>query len=130
MYSMRLDMQTQTGKDMSVTNRTACFDRAMRALANPFRRKVLLWLADPDAYFTEAEYATFRAVSAGMLHARSGLSQSTVSGHLAQLEKAGLIHSKKVGQWVFFSRNEAAIRELADWFSTDIGRVAETSHVN
>ncbi|ACC74099.1 metalloregulator ArsR/SmtB family transcription factor [Paraburkholderia phymatum] len=114
---------------MSATDPTADFDRAIRALAHPFRRKVLQWLADPDEYFTVPEYAAFRAVSAGMLHARSGLSQSTVSGHLAQLEHAGLIRSKKVGQWVFYSRNDVAMRELAEWFCADVAGVAEMSRV-
>ena len=126
---MRFDAQNEAGRDMNATGQTDAFDMAMRALAHPFRRNVLQWLADPDVYFTGAEYAAFRAVSAGMLHARSGLSQSTASGHLAQLEKAGLIRSKKVGQWVFFSRNEVAIRELAEWFSADVARIVETPHL-
>ena len=110
---------------MSTTGTMIDFDAAIRALAHPFRRKVLQWLAHPDKYFTEAEYCALRAVSAGMLHARSGLSQSTASGHLSQLERAGLIKTQKVGQWVFFSRNEDAIRELAEWLRVDIARISE-----
>jgi ArsR family transcriptional regulator len=48
-----------------------------------------------------------------------------VSGHLSQLERAGLIKTQKVGQWVFFSRNENAIRELAEWLCADIARISE-----
>jgi DNA-binding transcriptional ArsR family regulator len=99
------------------------FDAAIKALAHPFRRKVLDWLAEPEKYFSEPEYAAFRSVSAGMLHTRSGLSQSTVSCHLSQLEKAGLVDAKKVGQWTFFSRNESAIRELAEQFNSDVARL-------
>ncbi|MEM5345334.1 ArsR/SmtB family transcription factor [Paraburkholderia azotifigens] len=99
------------------------FDSAIKALAHPFRRKVLEWLADPEKYFSEPEYTAFRSVSAGMLHTRSGLSQSTVSGHLSQLEKAGLIDARKVGQWTFFSRNETALREFADRCYADVARL-------
>ncbi|MBN3756160.1 helix-turn-helix transcriptional regulator [Paraburkholderia sp. Tr-20389] len=101
------------------------FDAVIKALAHPFRRNVLEWLADPERYFSEPEYAAFRSVSAGMLHTRSGLSQSTVSGHLSQLERAGLINAKKVGQWTFFSRNETAIREFADRCCVDVARLGK-----
>ncbi len=106
-----------------MTGQTMDFDAAIRALAHPYRRQVLQWLANPDEYFMEAGYSALRAVSVSMLHARSGLSQSTVSVHLSQLERAGLIKAQKVGQWVFFSRNEMAIRELAEWLCSDIARV-------
>lgn len=99
------------------------FDASIKALAHPFRRNVLEWLADPEQYFSGPEYAALRSVSAGMLHTRSGLSQSTVSCHLAQLEKAGLIHARKVGQWTFFSRNESALREFADRCYVDVARL-------
>ncbi|SIT40159.1 ArsR family transcriptional regulator [Paraburkholderia piptadeniae] len=98
------------------------FDAMVRALAHPFRRKVLQWLADPASHLFDAEYALLRGVSAGMIHSKSGLSQSTVSGHLSQLERAGLVNAKRVGQWVIFSRNEAAIREFAGWLHDDIAR--------
>ena len=101
------------------------FDAAIKALAHPFRRNVLEWLADPERYFSEPEYSAFRSVSAGMLRTRSGLSQSTVSGHLSQLERAGLINAKKVGQWTFFSRNETAIREFADRCRVDLARLGK-----
>ncbi len=45
-----------------------------------------------------------------MIDRRTGLSQSTVSAHLATLQRAGLVTSRKVGQWHFFKRNEDLIR--------------------
>jgi ArsR family transcriptional regulator len=99
------------------------FDTVIRALAHPFRRKVLQWLADPADYFSEIEHSPFRGVSAGMVHARSGLSQSTVSGHLSQLERAGLLKAQKVGQWVFLSRDEDVIREFSEWLCVDLARI-------
>jgi ArsR family transcriptional regulator len=44
-----------------------------------------------------------------MIDRQSGLSQSTVSGHLAILQKAGLVTVQRVGQWNFFKRNEEVI---------------------
>ncbi|MFC0576473.1 ArsR/SmtB family transcription factor [Paraburkholderia solisilvae] len=99
------------------------FDAAMRALAHPFRRQVLQWLADPATHFCEVEPSPIQGVSVGMLRARSGLSQSTVSAHLSQLERAGLIKAQKIGQWVFLSRNESAIREFAERLCGDIAKI-------
>lgn len=95
-------------------------DTIFRALAHPFRRQVLQWLADPLQYFPENQRFPFQGVSMGMLHAKSGMSQSTVSSHVAQLERAGLLYAHKVGQWVFLTRNEDAIREFAERLCVDL----------
>jgi DNA-binding transcriptional ArsR family regulator len=42
------------------------------------------------------------------------MSQSTVSAHLATLHKAGLVTSKRVGQWIFFKRDDAVIQAFLD----------------
>jgi ArsR family transcriptional regulator len=41
-----------------------------------------------------------------------GLSQSTISAHLATLQRAGLLTSKRLGQWVYYQRNETVIDEF------------------
>ena len=58
-------------------------------------------------------------VCAGMIDARCGQSQSTVSAHLAALKRAGLVSSKQVGPFVFFKRNEAAIQAFVDYIKAD-----------
>ena len=80
-----------------------------KALANPTRRQILAWLKDPSAHFSMQEYPLELGVCAGLIDQRAGLSQSTVSAHLATLQRAGLITSRKVGQWIFFKRNEDLI---------------------
>lgn len=85
-------------------------DAIHKALANPVRREILAWLREPHVYFAEQEFALEHGVCAGRIDARCGLSQSTVSAHLAALQKAGLVSAKRVGQWVFFRRNEPVIR--------------------
>lgn len=84
-------------------------DAIHKALANPVRREILAWLREPQAYFADQELALKHGVCAGKIDERCGLSQSTVSAHLATLQRAGLITSKRVGQWVFFRRNDAVI---------------------
>ncbi|MDR6724363.1 ArsR family transcriptional regulator [Paenibacillus amylolyticus] len=48
------------------------------------------------------------------------ISQSTTSQHLSILEDAGLLSSKKIGGFSCFKRNEAAIKQLADYISNKI----------
>jgi DNA-binding transcriptional ArsR family regulator len=48
---------------------------------------------------------------------RCGLSQSTVSGHLGTCSRADLVTTKRVGQWIFYKRNE----ETIEAFLKDIG---------
>ena len=89
-------------------------DAIHKALANPVRRQILQWLKDPDQHFVEQELPLDMGVCAGLIDRRLGLSQSTVSAHLATLQKAGLVSTKKVGQWSFFKRDEAAIQAFLE----------------
>jgi DNA-binding transcriptional ArsR family regulator len=41
-----------------------------------------------------------------------GISQSTTSRHMKQLVDAGLVRGKKIKQWTFYQRDEAAIRGM------------------
>ncbi|AZY49913.1 ArsR/SmtB family transcription factor [Bordetella avium] len=83
----------------------------LKALAHPVRRNILLWLKEPQRHFGGQEHSLDIGVCAGQFE-RCGLSQSTVSTHLAILQRAGLVQSKRVGQWVFYQRNEAVIAEF------------------
>ena len=66
-------------------------DAIHKALANPVRRQILSWLKEPDAWFSEQIAPLSLGVCAGMIDKQTGLSQSTVSGHLTILQKAGLV---------------------------------------
>lgn len=85
-------------------------DEIIKALAHPVRRDILVWLKDPHTFFPSQEHSHEHGVCAGQIDQRAGLSQSTVSAHLATLQRAGLISSKKAGQWHFFARNEDTIQ--------------------
>jgi len=89
-------------------------DEIIKALANPVRREILAWLKDPERNFPGQEHPLELGVCAGQIDRRSGLSQSTISSHLAVLQRVGLISSHRVGQWAFFKRNEEAIQAFLD----------------
>ena len=87
-------------------------DAIHKALANPTRREILAWLKSPADYFSSQEYPLDLGVCAGLIDRQAGLSQSTISAHLATLQRAGLISSRRVGQWIFFKRNEMVISQF------------------
>ena len=89
-------------------------NRIHKALANPLRREILAWLKIPADAFPKGPVDLGRGVPAHTIQARSGLSQSTVSAHLAVLVEAGLLVSTRVGQWMFLSRNEEVIRTFGE----------------
>lgn len=62
-------------------------DEIIKALAHPVRREILQWLKAPEKHFADQEHPLEVGVCAGMF-ARCGLSQSTVSTHLAVLQRA------------------------------------------
>ncbi|MGX5220628.1 ArsR/SmtB family transcription factor [Pseudomonas segetis] len=95
-------------------------DEIVKALAHPVRRDILAWLKTPEAYFADQDHPLEIGVCAGKIDQRTGLSQSSVSAHLRTLQKAGLITSKKVGQWHFFKRNEPTIQAFLSQLSQQL----------
>ncbi|KML55640.1 ArsR family transcriptional regulator [Burkholderia cepacia] len=95
-------------------------DAILKALSNPVRREILVWLKTPGEYFPAQTLPHEQGVCAGQIDARCGLSQSTVSAHLATLERAGLVTSTRIGQWAFFRRNEAVINAFHDALRRDL----------
>jgi DNA-binding transcriptional ArsR family regulator len=89
-------------------------DAIHKALANPVRRQILAWLKSPGEYFAMQEHPLDIGVCAGLIDERTGLSQSTVSAHLGALQRAELVTSRRVGQWIFFKRNEKTIKAFLD----------------
>ena len=91
-------------------------DDILKALSHPARMEILRQLKEPGKHFSEQHMSLDNGVCAGQFE-RCGLSQSTVSAHLATLLRANLLVSTKVGQWIFYKRNEQAIaaflRDLA-----------------
>ncbi|MEK1929671.1 MAG: metalloregulator ArsR/SmtB family transcription factor [Pararhizobium sp.] len=91
-------------------------DEILKALAHPKRIEMLGWMKEPEAHFSDQHHPLDMGICASQFE-RGGLSQSTVSGHLAILQRAGLVTTKRVGQWIFYKRNEKTIQA----FLKDIG---------
>ena len=99
---------------------TLDLDEIIKALAHPVRRDILNWLKDPKVQFPDQLHNHEFGICAGQIDQRCGLSQSTVSAHLAVLQRAGLITSQKVGQWHFFKRNEEVIQQFLTQMSQEL----------
>jgi DNA-binding transcriptional ArsR family regulator len=83
-----------------------------RALANDKRLLILKWLKDPTAHFPpQVDGDLVKDGVCGIFIAEKlAVSQPTASEHLKILSSAGLIKSKKIKQWIFYKRDEAAIK--------------------
>ena len=95
-------------------------DEIIKALAHPVRREIIHLLKNPQVEFPDQQHRTEHGVCAGQFDQRFGLSQSTISAHLATLQRAGLISSQKVGQWHFFKRNEDTIQAFLTKISQEL----------
>jgi DNA-binding transcriptional ArsR family regulator len=91
-----------------------------RALASPKRLQILAWLRDPVAHFPPQRDGDLvdDGVCVIFIADKLGVSQPTATTHLQALARAGLVTSKRVGQWTFYKRDETAIgafkRHLGD----------------
>jgi DNA-binding transcriptional ArsR family regulator len=93
----------------------AWLDRALHAIADPTRRRILQALkeGEAEAKATRQPAPAFRAcLCAGDIEERVHLSQPTISHHMAILTKAGLVAATKKGQWRWYRRNQKAIRQV------------------
>jgi DNA-binding transcriptional ArsR family regulator len=89
------------------------------ALANEKRLNVLEWLRDPRAHFPPQKDGDLvdDGVCVVFIAEKLGVAQPTATTHLQTLKRAGLVTSKRMGQWTFYKRDEAAIaraKELLD----------------
>jgi DNA-binding transcriptional ArsR family regulator len=82
-----------------------------RALASPKRLQILEWLRDPVAHFPPQRDGDLvdDGVCVIFIADKLGVTQPTATTHLQALARAGLVTSKRVGQWTFYKRDEAAI---------------------
>ena len=91
----------------------------LKALAHPKRVEMLGWLKDPETHFSGQHLPLDMGVCASQFE-RCGLSQSTVSAHLTSLQRAGLVTTQRVGQWVLYKRNEDVIDHFLDELKTTL----------
>ncbi len=86
-------------------------ESTLKALANDKRLQILDWLRDPRAHFRpQVDGDLVEDGVCGVLIAEKlGVSQPTASEHLKVLVRAGLLVPKRIRQWTFYRRDEAAI---------------------
>jgi len=91
-----------------MTSKEQFLTRTLQVIADPTRRRILDVLKTRGAANSGKE----NGLCASDIEARIRLTQPTISHHMAILEKAGLIQSRKQGQWRWYRRNESAIRDF------------------
>ncbi len=85
-----------------------------RALANERRLRILDWLKHPRKHFPpQRDGDLVKDGVCGVLIARKlQVSQPTASEHLNILVRAGVLRPKRVKQWTFYKRDEAAVQRI------------------
>lgn len=99
--------------------------KIFKALSNETRVYILHLLKDPDKNFPKQKHLSdccdFKhGVCVGSIKEKINLSQSTVSQFLSILVDAGLLESKRIGQWTYFRRNEETIQNLSNWIGKEL----------
>lgn len=86
----------------------------MAALASPKRLQVLQWLREPRAHFPPQRDGDLvdDGVCVLFIANKLGVAQPTATTHMQALARAGLVTSKRIGQWTFYKRDEAALADL------------------
>ena len=86
----------------------------LKALANARRLQILEWLRAPREHFPEQVDGDL--VSDGVcglfIAQKLGVSQPTAHQHLRIMVEAGFLDPKRIKQWTFYKRNEAALADV------------------
>ncbi|MBS6124473.1 MAG: helix-turn-helix transcriptional regulator [Veillonella sp.] len=99
--------------------------RILKALSNPHRLDIILWLKHPEKEFgvqvhTKTLIDFPNSVSVKSIQKRCGVSQSSVSTFMTMLERADLVESRKIDQYTYYRRNETVIREFGEWYNKEV----------
>lgn len=97
---------------MTSATRSLDTTTVLRALANPRRMQILEWLRDPRSHFPPQRDGDLvkDGVCVIFIAEKLGVAQPTATAHLQALARAGLVTSKRLGQWTFYKRDQGAIR--------------------
>lgn len=80
------------------------FPETFKALSDPVRRKILVMLKDGK-------------MSAGEITEQFDMTGATISYHLSQLKKAGLIFEAKYKNFIYYEINVSVFEEVMLWFT-------------
>ncbi len=81
------------------------FSETMKALSDPARREILNMLKAGR-------------MTAGDIAGRFDMSGATVSYHLSQLKKAGLIFESREKNYIYYSLNASVLEEVLLWIQS------------
>src|ERR1700740_112912 len=92
------------------------------ALASARRLQVLEWLKDPRAPFSPQRHGDLvdDGVGVGVIAEKLGVAQPTATAHMQRLARAGLVTSRRIGQWTFYKRDEEAITAMKRRIAADL----------
>ena len=91
-----------------MTDTDHALTRVLQAIADPTRRQILHALKERGGCSLDKEVG----LCASDIEMRVHLTQPTISHHMSILKAAGLVDAKKLGQWMWYRRNEPALRAL------------------
>jgi ArsR family transcriptional regulator len=99
-------------------------EKILKVLANRQRLQVLDWLKDPRAHFREQVDGDLvdDGVCGLLIAEKLGLTASTLSEHMRLLVDAGLVTPRRIKQWSFYRRDEAAISAVTAQLSRSLLR--------
>lgn len=78
------------------------FNETMKALSDPTRRTILNLLRE-------------KSLTAGEIASNFDMTGATISHHLTQLKKAGLIHESRQKNFIHYSLNASVLEEVLLW---------------
>ena len=81
------------------------FSETMKALSDPARREILNMLKAGR-------------MTAGEIGSRFDMTGATVSYHLSQLKKAGLIFESREKNYIYYSLNASVLEEVLLWIQS------------
>src|SRR5208282_1212715 len=92
------------------------------ALASARRLQVLEWLKEPRAHFPPQRDGDLvnGGVCVCFIAEKLGVAQPTATAHMQRLARAGLVTSRRIGQWTFYKRDEDAITEVKRGITADL----------
>ena len=104
--------------------------KILKALSNPHRLDIILWLKHPEKEFGVQVHANTLidfpySVSVKSIQKRCSVSQSSISTFMSILENAELVESRKIDQYTYFRRNEEVIREFGEWYNKEVSIQAD-----
>ncbi len=80
------------------------FGETFKALSDPVRRKILVMLKEGR-------------MSAGEIAEHFDMTPATISYHLSQLKKAGLLFETRYKNFIYYEINVSVFEELMLWFT-------------